>query len=111
MNKHLITFLIAVLLLTVGMSGCIENNSTDNDESKFVGTWESPGQSSYSFFSDGTCSHSYMGGTYMVKEGQLVVTFTSPRYSILYDYSFSNDNTTLALTEANSDETTVYTKQ
>jgi len=34
MNKHLIIFVIAVLLICVGLSGCID------EKNKFIETWE-----------------------------------------------------------------------
>ena len=40
MNKNLLIFGLAVLLICVGLSGCNEsNNSFKSDEDRIIGTW------------------------------------------------------------------------
>jgi len=39
MNKKILIFGIAVLLIIVVLSGCFEGNKNQDDTSKFIGTW------------------------------------------------------------------------
>jgi len=112
MNKHLIVLGIAVLLICVGLSGCTnEDNSQDgadasNDLAKFVGIWmyEEIG-GIYTFSSDGAFSFDAPGeeneGTYEVRDGKLWFTYTFPLELEGelegFDYSFSNNDTTFII--------------
>ena len=112
MNKHLIVLGIAVLLICVGLSGCTnEDNSQDgadasNDLAKFVGTWmyeESGGI--YTFSSDGAFSFDAPGeeneGTYELRDEKLWFTYTFPPELDGevegFDYSFSDNDTTFII--------------
>lgn len=112
MNKHLIVLGLAVLLICIGLSGCTnEDNSQDgadtsNDLAKFVGTWvceESGGI--YTFSSDGAFSFDAPGeeneGTYEVRDEKLWFTYTFPPELEGevegFDYSFSNNDTTFII--------------
>ena len=123
MNKHLIVLGIAVLLICVGLSGCTSENNkdTNNDLAKFVGTWESQDENAMYLFGDtvtffsngsliaGTLEHE---GFYEIKDGKLFVSY--PEYGnegAPRDYSCSNNDTILTLTDPTWEKTAVYTKQ
>jgi len=109
MKKQLILLVIVVLLLTVGLNGCI----TVNENSKFIGTWHT--SSEYwpyiiSFSEDGTCkffyqneSYSETNFTYEIENNSLSLLSTGYYTEInmnLY-YSFSDDETVLTLANPN----------
>ena len=112
MNKKLVLVGIAVLLIGVGLSGCTnEDNSQDgtdasNDLARFVGTWmyEDSG-AIYTFSSDGAFSFDAPGeeneGTYEVRDGKLWFTYTFPPELEGelegFDYSFSDNDTTFII--------------
>lgn len=122
MNKHLVVLGIAVLLICIGLSGCIDENTnpSSSEESRFVGTWELIEYDTYDitvtmvFFSDSTMTMTAEGmdysGTYEIKDGKLVFNSkTSGMES--YDYSFSSDGMELTLRKIGSDINMVYTRQ
>jgi len=112
MNKHLLILGIAVLLICIGLSGCTnEDNSQDgtdasNDLAKFVGIWvcEESG-AIYIFSSDGAFSFDAPGeeneGTYEVNDEKLWFTYTFPPELEGevegFDYSFSDNDTTFII--------------
>jgi len=111
MNKHLIVIGTAVLLLAVGLSGCNEINPFSGDN-RFVGTWKSNG-STITFFSDGEGSEMGIGFQWEIKDGKLVreTDITGVLQSMVYDYQFSDNDTTLTLTDVSLGITRIYTKQ
>jgi len=118
MKKHLIVIGTAVLLLVVGLCGCNEINLFSGDD-KLVGTWESEkeGSGTITFFSDGEWIGSgvWLGGlngNYEIKDEKLVMSYTieATKYSLVYNYSFSNNDTTLTLTTPEN-VIEVFTKQ
>ncbi len=123
MNKHLIVLGMAVLLICVGLSGCTnEDKSQDgtdasNDLAKFVGTWKSIERDrEYTFYSNSSyllSTTEYGGvstsrGTYEVKDERLTLhgLAVGP-----FMYSFSNNDNTLTLTDVDDGDSEVYTKQ
>ncbi len=118
-NKKLIILGMAVLLLAVGLSGCTTRLSPEmNIDDRFVGTWEGEDELgdnvSIIYFSDGTFNTNYgERGEYELKDEKLVmIVMTGDLKAVLtYNYAFSNDNTTLSLTELSVNETIAYTRQ
>jgi len=118
MQKQIAVILIAILFIIVGLCGC---NGFSSEENKFVGTWLPTQTVSYShpmvafskfiFFSDGTFSTStVISGTYEIKDGKLVLTWTAQSMIYTFDYSFSNDDNTLYLTITGGTASRTYTK-
>ena len=109
MYKHLIVLSIAVLLLSVGLSGC---NDADKESKRFIGTWKySDGNYwvNYTFLSNGTFFCIERGGmkthqgNWEVRNGKFVLNDDSLGESIK-DYSFSDDGNTLTLIVVDEDE-------
>lgn len=109
MAKQLAVLVIVVLLLTVGLSGCL----TVNERSKFIGTWHT--SSEYwpyiiSFSEDGECkffyqneSYSETNFTYEIENNSLFLRSTGYYTEINMDlyFSFTDDNTVLTLINPN----------
>jgi hypothetical protein len=109
MKKQLIIVLIGLLLVVVGLSGCLsqdENKAMSNPD-MFVGKWirqEPPISEEYNFtlFANGTCDrmpwHSF-SGTWGVEDNLLIFTAVVDNtiYTYRYDYSFTNNSKTLSL--------------
>lgn len=114
MNKQLLIVGIAILLLAVGLSGCNEQTGTSSEENKFLGTWTDNTGEITTFYSDGTFTSKLWNvtgtGTWEIKDGKLKTVFIG---GILldYDYSFSNNDETLTLTNVDTGSIYVYTKQ
>ena len=78
-----------------------------NEKSRFIGTWETefiPGDSRFIgtngifiFHLDGTGSIGGLQSTWDIDEGQLIIYYNDGISSITYDYSFSDDENTLIL--------------
>ena len=104
MKKHLIVIGTVVLLLAVGLSGCNEINPLPSEEDRFVGTWENEYGDTIVFFSDGTGSQTLWSFQWEIKDNKLVREIDQDVVSIVVDYQFSDDDTTLTLAAQ------VYTK-
>ena len=126
---------IILILLTVGLSGCNEKSKPlVSDKDKFIGTWTNHTTSSFYeipvitditfiFFSDGkvnltigisSLDNSYSDSTsfderYEIKDGKLVLTTTNE--TLIYNYSFLDNNTKLILTLEGKKDAVVYTKE
>ena len=129
MNKILIfagIILLSVLLLStwffIGEVGNFaqflgqkSQEIVEGEENKFIGTWETTGGPTLKLSSDGTASNGLNNGIYEIKEGKLVITYSNlnswDEDIYTYDYSFSNNDETLILTDINTEETTTYTKK
>ena len=124
MNKSLIIFGVAVLLVVV-LSGCNESNSSfKSDEDRITGTWViselyegSTRTVTYIFLSDKTYevigiykddTESY-NGTWKIVDNKLVVTIEGQTQT--GNYKFSNNDKILTITDTMSNTTTVLTKQ
>jgi len=110
MNKKIIILGIIVLLIAVGLSGCVSK-----EESKFVGTWSC--SNAVFVFEDGLLSKncrwsiSTMGnvmtldyqGTWKVENNRLIIDYNfnwggdvgTAHYQEIYTYEFSNNNQNL----------------
>jgi len=116
-KKHLIVIGTAVLLLMVGLSGCNEINPF-SDDNRFVGIWkEQMSGGVMTLFSDGDLIASIPGiavsGEWEIKDGKFFMTITDEgiiTQSSAWDYSFSDDDTTLTLTTTDN-VSQVFTKQ
>ena len=111
MKKQLVIIGIAVILITVGLSGCNEENNTLNPEkNKFVGTWQNSTSMVIDLFSDETCTYLSINGIWDLKDG--ILGFELSTGSIIhYRYKFSNNNRTLTLTNVIYGTTFDLTKQ
>jgi len=90
MNNRILIIGIAVLLITVGLSGCSSNN---DDKNKFIGTWESAtllNQKTTTFNSNGTGFNDDGPFEWKIKDGQLTIYWTQRDNTIVYDYEFLN---------------------
>ena len=103
MNKQLLGIGIVVLIITViGLIGCTEAPS-DNVENKFIGTWKKQNAEQNLTFSSDKTVPNFIGsitGTWVTRDGRLVITISISQVSfdLLYDFGFSNDDKTLTLT-------------
>ena len=112
MRKKEVIIGITLLLITAGLSGCIEtNNSLQVEEYKLLGTWrntslyeDSIRTTTNIFLSDKTCEliASYkdetirVTGIWKLRDNKIIL-FTESDI-ITRDYYFSNNNNTLSIT-------------
>ena len=126
MKKQLVIIGIVAILVSVGLSGCSQvTNPLNSDKNKFVGTWFNStvfegvdGHYHYSnttitFLSDGTVSSGFSSGTWELRDGKLVTNVHALDIDaiIVYNYTFSNNERTVSLTDVSNGKTEVYTKQ
>lgn len=123
MKKHRIIIGFAILLTIVGLSGCNQVEDTGNPEqNKFLGTWITNEEiarqdlgRTITFFSDGrVIFQSEYFGTYTITEGNyLIVNLTTNNNQTqhLFDYGFSDNNTTLRLLYQTTGRMYLYTKE
>ena len=91
MNNRIFIIGIAILLITVGLSGCFDNSS--DDKNKFIGTWESAtllNQKTTTFRSNGTGFDDDGPFEWNIKDGQLTIYWPNRGNTIIYDYKFLN---------------------
>ena len=100
--KKITLLLVSTMTILVCLTGCM------SEKDKFVGTWKTT-VITYTFFSDGTLSVNGISGTYEIKDDKLVIS--SNDVSGTFDYSFSNDDTTLTLVDVNYGVTTTLQKE
>jgi len=82
-----------------------------NEESRFIGTWETEYieednrfigfNGIYVFSSDGTGSIGGLSSTWDVEEGKLIIYYYERISSVSYEYSFSEDESILTLSNSN----------
>ena len=99
MNKNLLIWGILFLLFVLVFSGCFESQSQSSEEKRFVGTWDMEGTKVIvKFFSNGEMD-AVLGDKYEVKDGKLAILskFAGGYTQVLYDYTFSNNDTRLVL--------------
>lgn len=87
-----------------------------NDFDKLIGTWTTDNEdailSSVTFYQDGTSSSSKGDGTFELSEGELITNYHDAGGGIYtFDYSFSDNDNTLTLTDVTMGKIAVYTKQ
>ena len=111
MNKKVIGIGIILILICIGLSGCIDgDNDIDIHPEEFVGTWANKEKPAINFTltKDGEYSWGItQGGTWEIKEGKLVSEIDN--YRTKFDYILSNNNQQLQLTT--SGNTNTYIKQ
>ncbi|UCF49287.1 MAG: hypothetical protein JSU91_05940 [Thermoplasmatales archaeon] len=113
MKKQIIISAVAIVILTLGFSGCFGNDSND-ELNKFIGTWNHgtiPASRPLIFTSDGNCD--YMGdqAIWELKNEKLVVNLTDHNIELIFDYEFLDDNKLLILTNTETEQTDDYIKQ
>ena len=118
MKKHYVIIATMALLLSVGLSGCTEENTTLNSEkNKFVGTWKNTTKNitrTIILFANESCSLSILNetGTWDIENVELVLKFPDSYLTYRFNYDFSNKNQTLSLSSAlGTSMTQVFTKQ
>jgi len=111
MKKMLLLAGVFALLLSIGLSGCIENIVGGSEEDKFVGTWRWSQSYSFiliSFYSDGTYSLSGSidvpsgSGTWYLSGGRLYIDPSGATSYSYFNYAFSNSDDTLELVDAST---------
>ena len=93
---------IFILLICIFFTGCTE--SLSNEEQRFIGTWQMEEMNTnITFYSNGDVSD-FFGDTFEVKDGKFVILtrFAGGNKQQLYDYSFSDNDTKLVLTNINT---------
>ena len=118
MKKQLVIIGIVAILVSVGLSGCVD------DRSKFVGVWKVNGGETVGiwerneitivFFSNGTLSAYDINGTWEIKDSLLDINLdeeylTSPQDT--FSFKFSNFDRTLTITDINTGRDIVFIKQ
>jgi hypothetical protein len=122
-KKQFLILGIVVILVCVGLSGCDQiNNALKSEMDRFIGTWVSsswqPQQNNtfyapqpHTYFSNGSCSVGNVSGTYETKDRKLVETLANGQITFTWDYSFSNNDTILTLTQVGTTFTLTLYKQ
>lgn len=110
----IIPILLSAMIICVSfLSGCNENSDSLTDEEKrFVGTWNGSGGvfDVLAFFSDRACLYFFdFSGIWEINDGKLVINVKDGEHT--YDYSFSNNDETLTITEVGSVNSWDYIKQ
>jgi hypothetical protein len=119
MKKQILILFVIGILLFVGLCGCTNSVS---DKNKFVGVWTGTYNyliatnlsMSITFLSDGTYSARFFAGlesgTWDIKDGKLVKTVGSDP-SLVYTYSFFNNDKSVFLSSTTQNEQWSLTKQ
>jgi len=125
MKKQLLIMIIIAILITVVFSGCSTQNNNENqfdntldpERNRFIGTWQTNPVDIYwtfDFFSNGTFQRmeGIVDGPYKIKDGKLFLNYTDEIWlGETFNYSFSNNNTTVTLVQTSSDESVILYKQ
>jgi len=104
MKNHLVVVGIAVLLIFVGLSGCINETG---ERSKFFGTWISEdGYFIYTFYSDGTGKFTgyydeNKSAIWEIGDGKLTIISDDGHNININAYYFSNDDKMLTIAGKN----------
>lgn len=107
MKKLLILFGVAVMLICVGLSGCVDSQSLSSEEQRFVGTWDMEGMESPVIFHSNSQISGFFGEEFEIKDGKLVILkrFAGVYRQESYNYTFSNNDTKLILININREDT------
>ena len=123
MKKHLIISGLTVLFVLTLLSGCNQiNHELNPEEQKFVGTWVTDDETAQqdlagilAFSSDGRIRlNKNATGTFEVDPGNyLIITMSTEDVQIqhIFDYEFSNNQTTLRLLYKDTGRIYTYTSQ
>lgn len=104
--------LLSIIMICVGiLSGCNEEIASLKDEEKrFLGTWKASDLDIIAFFSDRACSYfNDLSGIWEVKEGKLIIVDKDGKY--VFDYSFSNNDELLTITDVESGDSLNFLRQ
>ncbi len=113
MKKQIIITTVAILLITLGFSGCFGNDSNE-ELNKFIGTWNHgtmPTSRPLIFTSDGNCEFMGDQGRWELKDGKLAVNLTVYNLELIFDYEFLDNNKILELKNTESGQIDDYIKQ
>ena len=115
MKKQLLLVGITIMLLTIGLSGCTQEDTTSGEMKKFIGTWNADVNDVFIFSENGACKYVDTSGTYSVENNQLSTVLNNGQ-TRTYTYEFSDNGNTLALTTIPdnvviTEVTTIYTRQ
>jgi len=108
-----------LLVCYVSLNEKIGNDTVDSELNKFVGQWWPYDgtiiESMYCFYSNGTFSStfgsqliygdSWSYGTYEVKDRKIFLSYDNTNETIIWNYSFSNNNTILTFSYLDYPET------
>lgn len=113
MNKHFITFVIAILLIAVGLSGCTNeqnNNEIDPEMARFVGNWKEmgedisgqtveTGQITFSNDGAGQANITFLpeNFNYNLSNGRIYITMLGDETPVIFNYTFTNNDSELTL--------------
>ena len=116
MNKKFIILSIILLFLLMGLSGCYDRGGVTlkGDEDRIVGTWvtDSP-YDTLTFTASGKCKKFTYDGTWEIEDEKLIIVYEMRSKPIenTYQYSFSDNNSTLTLININNGYTLIYSKK
>jgi hypothetical protein len=116
MNKQILALGMVTLLVCIGLSGC---NSLSPEEKRFVGVWSSKEKMLSSnemnirteFRSNKRYSSYDITGSWEVKNGKLFLYMFDNKTATIYDYSFSNNDSSLILISETYPLAVNYTRQ
>lgn len=126
MKKHLMLIGTIAILVCIGLSGCNQiSNLFLSDEDKFVGTWNTDEiwmdvPTVLKFFSNGTITaivelgifdFTISDGNWDMHDGTLTMEIGDLISQTTYSYQFSEDDRKLTLTDSESNDSFVLTKQ
>jgi len=110
--------LIILIVIIIGfLIGCTETkNNISNEESRFVGTWNSEEDPAIIpikliLNSDGTSAVNGMKSIWELKNGQLIVTIIEIELVSTFDYYFTENDTILHLRLEGNDVFDIYFKE
>ncbi len=89
--KPILAFGILFILTAISLSGCVNNQNTGNDSSKFIGTWT--GEKEISMFGGRSSSITQL----TITQDTVQVTLTSDQGSFTMDYNYTLAGNTLTL--------------
>jgi len=115
MNKYFIITAIVIILICVGLSGCnndVSGIQKDSKLDKFIGTWSADQGITVVFNYDKTCTFAGMSGVWEVINNTISITinYKDGKNMMSYTYQFFDGETTLVLTDV-GDRSSVFVKQ
>ena len=113
MKRYVHIFIVAVtFIIIVGLCGCDEQ--VDTETSRFMGSWENQLTGDlYTFSADGSMVVGYFTGEYILENQTITMTYGpfDAQSIYTYNYTFSEDDTKLTLTEVDTSVDLVLMKQ
>jgi hypothetical protein len=113
MKTLVIAIGVTILFFFVLLIGCNDLNNISSEEQRFVGTWETEGDTplKFIFLSDGTGSFSGASLNWEVNEEKFIIELMPGEVIFSYDYSFSDNGNTLKLTDVQTKKSLIYYKK